>query len=159
MLNCLQKRHLHILFACSLFLQFCPAGSALATLGEPASSIEQNRASLRSVHKSSATHGVYTIQEDISDAAGIRQYISSSGVVFAVAWSGVSHPDLSSLLGTYFKEYSQALRSRPRTPGRRHVQIRGSRVVVEKWGHMRNLQGRAYVPGLLPDGVNLDEIR
>jgi len=31
--------------------------------------------------------------------------------------------------------------------------------VVETWGHMRAMRGRAYVPALVPAGVALDEIR
>jgi hypothetical protein len=154
-----QKRLRYTLFLSPLLISLCFVGSAQATLGETAGSFESNRVVLKSVHKATTTQGAYTIQEDVSDAATIRQYISSSGVIFAVTWNGVSHPDLTSLLGSYYDEYSQALQKRTRTPGRRHVQIRGNRVVVEKWGHMRNLQGRAYVPGLLPSGVNLNEIR
>jgi hypothetical protein len=153
------RNQLRGLFSSTLLLSLCFVGTAQATLGETASSFESNRIVLKAVHKATTTQSGYTIQEDVSDAAAIRQYTSSSGVVFAVAWNGVSHPDLTSLLGSYYVEYSQALQKRTRIPGRRHVQIRGNRVVVEKWGHMRNLQGRAYVTGLLPSGVNLDEIR
>jgi len=37
--------------------------------------------------------------------------------------------------------------------------VRTDRVVVEKWGNMRNLQGRAYAPALIPPGVSIDEIK
>jgi hypothetical protein len=37
--------------------------------------------------------------------------------------------------------------------------LKANNVVVEKWGHMRNLQGRAYAPALMPQGVSVDEIR
>jgi len=47
-----------------------------------------------------------------------------------------------------------------RKPGlRRHFVVRTDRVVVEKWGHVRNLQGRAYPPALIPLGVSVDEIK
>jgi hypothetical protein len=46
-----------------------------------------------------------------------------------------------------------------RQPGRRHVTVKTDGVVVEKWGHMRNLQGRAYAPALIPQGVSVDEIK
>jgi hypothetical protein len=32
-------------------------------------------------------------------------------------------------------------------------------VVVERWGHMRDLHGRAYLPALLPDGVTVDDLQ
>ena len=47
----------------------------------------------------------------------------------------------------------------PREPGRRNQKVETNRIVVEKWGHMRNLQGRAYVPALIPAGVSIDEIK
>ena len=50
-----------------------------------------------------------------------------------------------------FREPNLAARAYPLTSP--------DRVVVEKWGHMRNLQGRAYAPALLPPGVSSDEIR
>lgn len=154
-----QPRLLRALFTCQAFLLIFFTGLAHATLGEPESSLDSNRAALKAVHKSTTTRSTYTVHEDASDGASVRQYISSSGVVFAVAWNGVSHPDLASLLGNYYDDYRKVLRSTLRKPGRRHVQLRGSRVVVEKWGHMRNLQGRAYAPALLPSGVNINEIR
>ncbi len=46
-----------------------------------------------------------------------------------------------------------------RTFGRKRQQLTTDNIVVEKWGHMRNLQGRAYVPGLVPAGVSIDEIK
>jgi len=85
--------------------------------------------------------------------------ISPNGVVFAVAWNGLVPPDLTQLLGAYHDEYQQARKNTPRQPGRRHARIATDRVVVETSGQMRNLRGRAYAPGLLPQGVNLDEIK
>jgi hypothetical protein len=148
-----------ILCICQALLLAVSAGTARATLGEPISSLEANRVALKSVRKSSTAHGTYTVHEDVSDGATIRQYVSSSGVVFAVAWDGVSHPDLAALLGTYTEEYRQVQRTTSRKPGTRRAQLRGSRVVVERWGHMRNLHGRAYATDIFPGEVSLDEIR
>lgn len=132
---------------------------AHATLGEPAASVETDRKALSAARRTTTTVDGYTVQEVKSDANTVREYVSSSGVVFAIAWNGLSHPDLTPLLGTYAGEYRQALRQTPRVPGRRSLKVKGDRVVVEKWGHMRNLQGRAYVPALIPPGVSLDEIK
>ena len=132
---------------------------AQAALGESADSVESDRTALSAVRRAATARDAYTIQEIKSDAATVREYVSSSGVVFAVAWNGLSHPDLTPLLGSYAGEYREALRQTPRKPGRRHLQVKAERVVVEKWGHMRNLQGRAYVPALIPQGVSVDEIK
>jgi hypothetical protein len=133
--------------------------AALATLGEPLSSLDSNRTALKAVKKSVTKRTAYSIHEYVSDGSTTRQYATQDGIVFALAWNGVSHPDLASLLGNYDDDYRKALRSGQRKKGQRHFAVHGSRVIVEKWGHMRNLQGRAYDPALMPNGVNINEIQ
>ena len=89
----------------------------------------------------------------------MREYVSPSGVVFGIAWSGLVPPDLTQLLGSYAPEYQEALQQTPRQKGSRHLRVETPGVIVEKWGHMRNLQGRAYAPALIPPGVSVDEIK
>jgi hypothetical protein len=114
---------------------------------------------LSAVHHATTAGNGFTVQEIVSDACAVREYISSAGVVFGIAWNGLSHPDLTLLLGSYTDEYKQTLQQTRRLPGRRAFQVKTNRLVVEKWGHMRNLQGRAYVPSLIPPGVSVHEIR
>jgi hypothetical protein len=130
-----------------------------ATLGEPAESVISDRKAISADRSSTTVCNGYTIQEVISDSVSVREYISPSGVVFGIAWSGLIHPDLTLLLGSYAGEYQEALKQTPRKYGRRFSQVRTDRVVVEKWGHMRHLQGRAYAPALIPSGVSIDEIK
>jgi hypothetical protein len=131
----------------------------LAALGEPADSISSDRKALSAVQRGTAVHDSFSVQECASDSAKVREYVSPSGVVFAVAWNGLVHPPLAPLLGSYAGEYRDALRRSSREPGRRNRQVKSEHVIVETWGHMRNLQGRAYLPALLPLGVTLDEIK
>jgi hypothetical protein len=132
---------------------------AQATLGESVDSVASDRKAFSAVQHATMTRNGITIQEFKSEANFVREYISSSGVVFAVAWNGLSHPDLTSLLGTYVGEYQQALRDTAIQKGKRYLQVKANRVIVEKWGHMRNMQGRAYIPSLIPSGVSIDEIK
>ncbi len=142
-----------------LLTLFILAQQAEAALGEPAASIAVDRKALSAVQRAATTRKGYTVQEFVTGGNTVREYITPSGLVFAVAWNGVSHPDLTPLLGSYLTEYKQALRQSPRQRGQRRFQVQGNRVVVEKWGHMRNLQGRAYVPALIPTGVTINEIK
>ncbi len=155
------KLRTHVLFFCIGLLVsiFSSVGQIEATLGEPAASVELDRNALAAERHSTATHKRYTIQEIGSDSVAVREYVSPSGVVFAIAWNGLIHPDLTQLLGSYAGEYQEALQRTQRTPGLRRLKVKTDGVVVEKWGHMRNLQGRAYAPALIPPGVNVDEIR
>ena len=136
----------------------CFPRQARATLGEGADSVARDRHALSAAAPTITSHANYTVQEVISDAATVREYLNLSGVVFAVAWNGMAHPDLSTLLGSYATEYQNAKRQTPRKHGERRSKVQASRVIVETWGHMRNLQGRAYLPALLPEGVSVNEI-
>jgi hypothetical protein len=133
--------------------------SAHAALGGGADTIAADRTALKAVHRSTTAHSGYTVEEVVSDATTVREYVSPSGVVFGIAWNGYAHPDLAQLLGSYSSEYSAAQRKAVRKFGRKRLQLKTDSMVVEKWGHMRNLQGRAYVPGLVPAGVGIDEIK
>jgi len=132
---------------------------ATATLGEPAGSAFSDRKPLSAANRASVIHPGYTIREYDNGGNMMREFVNQSGIVFAVAWSGLSHPDLTPLLGSYAGEYREALAKTPRERGKRHIRVEANRVVVEKWGHMRSAHGRAYIPALLPSGVNIDEIK
>ncbi|MDR3579359.1 MAG: DUF2844 domain-containing protein [Oryzomonas sp.] len=138
---------------------FTFANGAHAGLGGNADTIGADRRSLSASHRATTSHGGYTVEEMAYASTFVREYISSAGIVFGVAWNGYVHPDLELLLGPYAREYTKSLRNAPRTHGRRRQHIVTDNVVVEKWGHMRDLHGRAYVPGLVPSGVSVDEIR
>lgn len=138
---------------------FAPAEYVYATLGDSADSIESDRNVLSADRHAAAVRNGYTVQEVDAGSTFVREYVSPSGVVFAIAWNGLIHPDLDQLLGSYIDDYRKAQQETPRTPGQRRLQLKTDRIVVEKWGHMRNLQGRAYDPALIPSGVSIDEIR
>jgi hypothetical protein len=138
---------------------FATVQQAQATLGESVDSITLDRKTLSAVRRAATVRNGYTVHEIASGSTAVREYVSPSGIVFGIAWNGLIHPDLTQLLGTYAGEYEEALQQTPRQPGRRRLQVKTNRVIVEKWGHMRNLQGRAYAADLIPPGVKIDEIR
>jgi hypothetical protein len=130
-----------------------------AALGKAADSLASDKKVLmtvKSTKKTSSTHAVYELQ---SRTKNIREYVSPSGVVFGIAWDGISHPDLTPLLGNYASEHKKAAANFRRQHGLRHAVIKSNNIVVEKWGHMRHVRGRAYVPALIPEGVSVDEIK
>jgi hypothetical protein len=139
---------------------FVTAQRVQATLGESAYSIESDRQALSAVQRPEAVRKGYTVQEVESGAAMVREYVAPSGVVFAIAWNGRVNPDLSQLLGSYEGEYREARSQIPREKGnKRSFKVKTPHIVVEKWGHMRDLRGRAYVPSMVPAGVSVDEIK
>jgi hypothetical protein len=142
----------------SLLLAFAVVGRVYATLGESADSVASDRRMLSAGQGSTLSYHGYTVREIYAASVTVREYISSSGVVFGIAWNGLTRPDLTHLLGSYAGEYRKALRQTPRERGRRSLRLKTGNIVVEQWGHMRSLHGRAYVPALIPDGVSADEI-
>ncbi len=138
---------------------FAATGPVHAALGEAAESVASDSAAIEATGQSAVVQNGYTVRELRSDAVTLREYVNPNGIIFAVAWNGQTHPDLAPLLGSYAGEYRAALQETAREPGRRRLRVKTGQITVEKWGHMRNLQGRAYLPALIPPGVNIDEIQ
>jgi len=155
------KIKIYILFAGLIFsaVLFASARRVQATLGESVDSISYDEKVLSALQRSTTNLNGYTVHEIDFASTVVREYVSTSGIVFGIAWRGLIHPDLTQLLGSYAGKYHEALLQTPRIKGSRSLRVKTGSVVVEKWGHMRNLQGRAYVPSLIPPGVSVDEIR
>lgn len=109
---------------------------------------------------STDVHG-YTVHEMTTPTGTVvREYVSSSGRVFGVAWEGPFMPDMRQILGSYFKQFSAAAKAkRDSRPNRSLLVISEPGMVVESSGHMRAYVGRAYDPRLLPEGVHANEVR
>jgi hypothetical protein len=136
------------------------AARALAGLGEPEASIAADQAALAAARAQGTARGLYRVEHLVARTRTVREYVSPDGVVFAVCWEGVSHPDLAAVLGAYAAPVRRAPeqdRGRARRRAARRLETAG--VVVETWGHQRAIHGRAFVPDLVPAGVRLDELR
>ncbi len=138
----------------------CPALPASGALGGDITSVQADQlhmqGSLRTTSKAA-----YTTHE-IQGANGtvVREYASSAGKVFAVAWQGPWRPDMRQILGNYFQQFGQAAQSQSKIRmGRRPLMIELPGLVVEQSGHARAFSGRAYVPEMLPTGVRTEEIQ
>ena len=100
----------------------------------------------------------YTLHEiKMSTGGVIREYVSTSGTVFAVAWESPTMPDIASLLGSYSAAFQQATASSGHRRGPLYVQT--GPLLVESGGRMRAFRGRAYVTHLVPANVSMDVIR
>ncbi len=141
------------------------AGEAMAPakagLGATAASVEADRISMKG-QVSTRSEAGYSVQE-ITAASGtvVREYVSSSGVVFAVSWYGPAMPNLQQTLGTYFTQYQAAVQARAqgmRHFGHNRLQIRTPSLVVHAGGHMHQYFGVAYVPALMPPNTSLSDL-
>lgn len=141
------------------------AGEALApakaALGDTAASVEADRVSMKGQVRARSAAG-YSVQE-ITAANGtvVREYVSPSGTVFAVSWSGPAMPNLQQTLGTYFAQYQTTVKAQRATgtrSGHNHVEVRSPSLVVHVGGHMRQYFGLAYVPSLLPQNISVSDL-
>jgi hypothetical protein len=141
-----------------VILAFCLP--SLAELGGYADSVEADRAKMKASTKVTQNRA-YAIHEITTPTKiVVREFVSADGRVFGVAWRGPFLPDLSQLLGSFFGQYSDAIKSEKRTyAGHRPVDIRQPRLVVQGGGHMLGHFGRAYIPDMVPEGVSSDAIQ
>jgi len=132
-------------------------GRARATLGELEATVDRDRAALSMARAPPAARGGAVVHELGKPTVSVREFVGPSGRVFAVAWAGLARPDLAALMGAYHGAYRAAASARRTGRGPRRVEA--ADVVVETWGHGRDLHGRAWVPSLVPPGANLDDVR
>ena len=134
---------------------------ASAALGGDASTIDADRIRMQGALLRIARTDTFTVHE-VQSATGtaIREYVSPSGTVFAVAWQGPWMPNLRQLLGAYFERFQRgADAARRRSRGRGPLRIDDGEIVVQVMGHARAFSGVVTVPRLVPNGVRADAIR
>lgn len=154
-----RSRTLSICLGLALAIILGPS-SAYAGLGGDLNSVMNDQihfqGSLQTTHTASFT--VHEIHPQTGTV--IREYVSSSGTVFAVSWRGAWLLDMQQLLGSYFEQYANAAKAQMASrPGRRPLQITQPDFVFQQGGHMRSFMGRAYLPQMLPAGMHAEEIQ
>ena len=129
--------------------------SAYATLGGDVASVRADQQQLKASLRTIAV-GRYTLFE-IQTASGtvVREYASASGTVFAVTWEGPSLPDLRQILGGYFSQVEASSNETAATGPR---VIDRPDLIFYSGGRVRAFHGKAAVPGLIPQGVSLEDI-
>jgi len=142
------------------------AGAAMATLGQAPSvlpaAVSANPAPGAKTLAATpvARSSLYTVHETLlENGTSVQEYATPAGLVFAVAWRGPVLPDLSALLGGYFTTFKRET-EQARESGRRWAPVKMARdgLVVRSNGRMRNFFGHAYAPGLIPAGVNINDV-
>ncbi len=164
--------------ACSRVIRWMPLllwvpSLSIAYLGGNAESILSDAAQLSmtlSVPVISVTQQTsYAIQEMVIRGISIREYVSLSGIIFAITWKGSAQPSLRVLLGPHKSQLDQVKQNlnqphKKRDPITHHHRRRAfshvsDQLVVESSGRFRHIEGRAYLPALIPPGVPLDELQ
>jgi len=133
---------------------------ALAALGGDVTSVQHDQAQMKGELKTTEAEAYTTHQITAPGKTVIKEYVSPEGKVFAISWSGPFIPNMQQLLGTYSDRFVQAAKlQRESHPGHRPVNIQQSDFVFQNGGHMRSYFGRAYLPAMVPQGVNVDALQ
>jgi Protein of unknown function (DUF2844) len=131
-----------------------------ASLGGDTTSVQADQAHMQGTLSSVRAQNYMVHEIHAPTGTVIREYMSPSGTVFAVAWEGSWPPDMHQLLGDYFEQYTQAAQAQSNVrSGRRPLHIELPGLVVRLSGHPRSFAGKAYLPDKLPPGVSADELR
>jgi hypothetical protein len=138
----------------ALLLAYASASHA-ALGGSP----EQFGAGATTVAANVTSAGLKYLTRDTTLATGTRvsEYVSETGVVFAVTWEGPVLPDLKALLGKYFDTMLAESARAPRA-GRSRIEVNLPEVVINSGGHMRAFEGSAWVPAEFPAGFSAGDV-
>ena len=132
---------------------------AYAALGGSESSLDRDQKAIRAVARRSAKPmGTHNIHEMVTSAGTVREFAAPDGTIFCVAWDGITTPPLSTLFGNFHSEYLVAARRMRATRGRGMNTVRTPNIIVQRSGIMRAARGKACVPSLIPQGVNINDI-
>lgn len=131
---------------------------AWASLGDNVTSVQVDKARMKGTLRSVATQQY--VKHEIQTPTGqlVREFVSPDGTVFGVAWEGPFQPDLQQVLGSYFAPVKDAVAAQQR---HEHgpISVETSGFVFQQGGHARSFHGRAYVPSMVPQGVDVTEIQ
>lgn len=160
---------------CTILMQGAIATLALlaplscwATLGDNAASVLTDQAQTKGTI-TSVDNRTYVLHEITAPSgAKVREYVSPAGAVFAVTWEGQFPPNFQQLLGPYYQQVQQAIeqqksaQSGDQSQARRRrgpVNVATSGIVFSQNGHQHSFHGQAYIPQLVPQGVQTSDIR
>lgn len=135
-----------------------PAGATSVSVSPVSSVVHAASGAASAASTSTASYTV--TQTTFGSGTIVREYTSTAGTVFGIAWGGPAMPNLAVLLGNYFPQFDSARNAlRAAHPGRGPLVIELPGLVVRSGGHMGAFGGQAYLPSALPVGVSAYDIQ
>jgi hypothetical protein len=134
---------------------------AHAVLGAAQDSIQADQIHFKGLRSRHIAWQMTTHEITLADGSGIKEYVNAAGQVFAVSWRTRLKPNLQTLLGANYATLSQAALVQPKGVASMKGQqsLRLSNLVVHQGGRVNAFAGLAYVPALVPAGVDADALR
>ena len=136
------------------------APSAQAVLGAAQDTVQADQLRFQGRHHQHSQWPMTVHDISLPDGSGIRQFVNPAGQVFAVSWHTRLKPDLAALLGAHYPG-PDALAGTPQgiASARQRRSMRRSYLVLHQGGRVGAFAGLAYVPALVPQGVDADALR
>jgi hypothetical protein len=137
-------------FFVGAFAAFGFSPSVRAAVGDDVAVVAADQARWRASLRITAMKD-YAIHE-LTSAVGttVREYVGSSGKIFAVSWSGGWRPNLRDIMGGRYDQYIEATRGKRRGRGPVRVELPG--MVVAMGGYLRTFWGHVVLTDLAPSG-------
>ncbi|MBU9295467.1 hypothetical protein C6P96_27060 [Burkholderia multivorans] len=128
---------------------------------DPAATVRAMQRAMRPADGTPTSAAAYTMREiTLGSGTVIHEYTSSAGTVFGLAWRGPTVPDLASLLGSYFPQYTAGVEAAHAARGwRAPVSVATGGLVIRTGGHMGAFSGQAWLPNALPAGLTGNDIQ
>ena len=135
------------------------AVSAWAGLGDAEGSVNRDKVRMSARHTVTSV-SQYSVHDLVTPEGGrFREYVSASGVVFAVAWHALYKPDLSTILGSSYPAYVQSAKVAAQQGGiKRQFRLTALDLVVHSASHLNVFSGYAYRNSMLPQSFNLPDL-
>ncbi len=138
---------------------FC-ASEAQAVLGETVDTVKADQVRFGGARRQSAVQRMTTHEISLADGSIIKEYVNAAGVVFAVSWRSRLKPDLAKLLGSNFTLLAAGNTvSSGVASSKMQRSVRQTNLVLHQGGRMNAFAGLAYVPNLVPKGLDADTLR
>ena len=125
---------------------------------KPGPSFERQDTHLNQTQREAQDRRPYFVHEALIQGNRVREYSLPHGLIFAVTWRGIAQPDLTALLGSYFQEFKIAARKSENESRLTPRPLTSPHLVVERYGHMRDVRGRAYLAKWMPQGLSPEEL-
>jgi hypothetical protein len=137
---------------------------AWASLGGEVASVASDQQQMKATKRTVQKKANYSIHE-ITTPYGtvVREYVSPAGKVFGVAWRGPFLPNFQQILGDSYPQFVEGAReartAQPRRAGNAPLVVSQPNFVMHSVGRMRAYAGQAYLPGMIPQGVDSQAIQ
>jgi len=109
-------------------------------------------------HKAASNSDFEVDKITLDSGTVITEYVSLSGTVFGVSWTGPTKPNLKEIFGNSNYERYVSHVQKTASP-RARLNLNDSDLVIESSGHQGHFFGRAFLPLEVPPNMKTDEIQ